>query len=128
MLCLSKRQTQHPQQNNMTNVNIPLKRWMQHAIQASNGSSAYLVSSLQIAISLSDQICDAEELSEVGLSSGLDSLPPPFPISCVDWADCVTVSLKCSDEVNECESLHPLPFANGSEGAFEENGECEPCR
>ena len=61
----------------------------------------------------------------MGLSSGLDSLPPLFPISCVDWADCVTVRLKSSDELNECELLHPLPFANGSGEAFGENGKCD---
>eukprot|EP00804_Cyclotella_cryptica_P019506 CCRYP_006657-RA/>CCRYP_006657-RA protein AED:0.02 eAED:0.02 QI:170/1/1/1/1/0.75/4/900/1170 len=79
---------------------IPLRRWIQGARNDSGSSvlsSAYLACSLRIAISLTEQVGDAEELSAVGLSNGLVSLPPPFPVSCIDWADCVTVTLKSSE-------------------------------
>eukprot|EP00804_Cyclotella_cryptica_P021186 CCRYP_001485-RA/>CCRYP_001485-RA protein AED:0.02 eAED:0.02 QI:1/1/1/1/1/1/2/1352/1114 len=98
----------------MITTTFPLRRWIKRAteLQGSNHghpiTQAYLATSLRIAISLADQISDAEELlSAVGLSSGLESLPPPFPVACVDWADCVTVGLKLSSD--DSELLRSLP-------------------
>lgn len=79
-----------------------LRQWINRATksQGIDGcnplTQPYLAAALRIAISLSEQISAAEELSAVGLSSGLDSLPPPFPTGCVDWADFITIGLKSS--------------------------------
>eukprot|EP00804_Cyclotella_cryptica_P026389 CCRYP_020284-RA/>CCRYP_020284-RA protein AED:0.07 eAED:0.07 QI:0/0.5/0.2/1/1/1/5/346/1279 len=87
---------------------IPLKHWIKVALESSsigNGaaalSPAYFASALRIAIDLTRQISDVEQLSDSGLFHGIASLPPPFPVACIDWADCITVSLKPHDEIGE---------------------------
>lgn len=93
---------------------IPLRSWIKRATEIQgicNGkplTQAYLATSLRIAVSLTEQISEAEELHAAGRSSSLDSLPPPFPVSFIDWADCVTVGLKLSSCDNEF--LRSLPI------------------
>jgi hypothetical protein len=76
-------------------TNITLKQWIA-SVQLNNNdiSSEYTAAALRIAIALSEQIIHAEELSDAA------TLPPPFPISCIDWAECITVTLN-EDDVNE---------------------------
>jgi hypothetical protein len=93
---------------------IPLRSWIERAteIQGINHGKpltpAYLATSLRIAISLSEQISEAEELYAAGLSNSLDSLPPPFPVAHIDWADCITVGLTLSS--CDIEFLRSLPI------------------
>eukprot|EP00804_Cyclotella_cryptica_P005299 CCRYP_015795-RD/>CCRYP_015795-RD protein AED:0.06 eAED:0.06 QI:0/1/0.8/1/0.75/0.6/5/465/1505 len=88
---------------------IPLRRWIKGALDEENVcgalSTAYVKSSLRIALSLAQQIHNVEQPSNVGLSCGLDSLPPPFPVACIDWADCVTIGLKSTNP--PCNLHHP---------------------
>eukprot|EP00804_Cyclotella_cryptica_P024015 CCRYP_020056-RA/>CCRYP_020056-RA protein AED:0.21 eAED:0.21 QI:0/1/0.88/1/0.37/0.33/9/2200/1156 len=87
-------------------TSLPLKHWIKGALESSSIgkgtaalSPAYFASALRIAIDLTRQISDAEDLSDSGLFHGIASLPPPFPVACVDWADCITVSLKPHDDI-----------------------------
>eukprot|EP00804_Cyclotella_cryptica_P019033 CCRYP_014451-RE/>CCRYP_014451-RE protein AED:0.24 eAED:0.37 QI:0/0/0/1/0/0/2/0/860 len=90
---------------------IPLKEWIKGALERSkdsvgnSGSSTvpptYITSALQIAVSLTQQVSNSEELLKSGLFDGVASLPPPFPASCIDWADCITVHLKPTEQIPE---------------------------
>eukprot|EP00804_Cyclotella_cryptica_P029852 CCRYP_010780-RC/>CCRYP_010780-RC protein AED:0.08 eAED:0.08 QI:0/0.8/0.66/1/0.8/0.66/6/45/1317 len=68
---------------------IPLKHWIKEALETS--SAGYLS----------------------GLFPGIASeLPPPFPVSCINWADCITVCLKPQEGTHDHdESLLPFPAA-----------------
>lgn len=93
-------------------VNIPLRQWIKGALKVSEDrgslSSAYLNSSLRIAVFITKQIREAENPSS--LLNALDVLPPPFPVTCMDWADCVTVNLNSGDQ--------SLPFDSDGVGAI----------
>lgn len=92
---------------------IPLREWIKGAqglVNIGTGSEttdnkiaqAYLASSLQIAVSLSSQLCSAEELAEFGIS---DALP-----SCsVDWAERITVHLHAGNDNDGGYSLFSQP-------------------
>ena len=86
---------------------IPLKVWIKTALDDSNNNiSTYLSNSLRIAVALAEQVCCAEEFGagQTELNATRYSLPPPFPSSCVDWADCVSVTLRPevgADHTNE---------------------------
>ena len=76
----------------MTTTTVPFRQWMDKALQheSSNNLSPECISAaLRIAISLAEQV----DSSEDGV------LSPPFPMSRVDWADCIEVSLKTSDNL-----------------------------
>eukprot|EP00804_Cyclotella_cryptica_P002686 CCRYP_009601-RA/>CCRYP_009601-RA protein AED:0.04 eAED:0.04 QI:400/1/1/1/0.8/0.66/6/302/1357 len=96
---------------------IPLKHWIKEALETSSAgylvSQAYIESALRIAIALTQQISDAEDSSKSGLFPGIASeLPPPFPVSCINWADCITVCLKPQEDTHDHdESLLPFPAA-----------------
>lgn len=72
-------------------------------------SISCLSSSLRIAIHLTQQIIDIEELSKVGLSSGLESLPSPRNTSCRDWVNCIVVGVNTYDEIDS------IPLQEASE-------------
>ena len=74
---------------------LSLTEWVDGAVGRGDDplTPAYLASALRIAKHLTEQIGDAEELSKVGLSSGLDSLPLPYPYTCQNWADCIKVNI-----------------------------------
>ena len=73
---------------------LSLKKWVNSAVGRADNplTPTYLASALRIAKCLTEQIGDAEELSKVGLSSGLESLPLPYPYTCLDWADCININ------------------------------------
>eukprot|EP00804_Cyclotella_cryptica_P007107 CCRYP_014514-RA/>CCRYP_014514-RA protein AED:0.02 eAED:0.01 QI:0/1/0.8/1/1/1/5/397/1398 len=105
---------------------IPLKQWIQGALECSQPdddddddnnnnistvalSPAYLTNALRIALALTQQISDVEE-SSTSQSSCCDDvvtcLPPPFPVACIDWADCITVRCCCSSSKEPNDEKH----------------------
>jgi hypothetical protein len=93
---------------------LSLRPWIRGALGGDDTNPltpAYLFSALRIAINLTGQIVDAEELSDVGLVDGLHSLPLPFPLTtCLDWAECITVDLQSDD------GLESASFSQGPDG------------
>eukprot|EP00956_Cyclotella_meneghiniana_P019133 scaffold32530_cov44-Cyclotella_meneghiniana.AAC.6 len=79
-----------------TATNTPIRQWMAKAFQVqSNGglSPEFIAAALRIAISLTKQVANHNvEASEDG------ALPPPFPVSCIDWTDSVEVVLSASGD------------------------------
>ena len=73
---------------------IPLKQWIKHALRCVGGKSAspaYLESAIRIAISLTDQLIQAEKMARYGITEKLEQLS----IASADrWADFVMVRLK----------------------------------
>jgi len=89
-------------------VTLSLRGWMKGALKGEGDkppSPSYLQSSLRIAIHLAQQIHDAEELSSVGLSSGLESLPSCSPGSNL-LAESITVGVSRVDD--------PIPLCKPS--------------
>eukprot|EP00804_Cyclotella_cryptica_P014201 CCRYP_005628-RA/>CCRYP_005628-RA protein AED:0.02 eAED:0.02 QI:105/1/1/1/1/1/2/1150/1171 len=86
---------------------IPLRQWIKGALDSSGSSnnsviseastSSYLTACLKIAISLTEQIGNAEKLEDLGVSREIDLLPAS---AIQDWAEFVWIRLKkshCND-------------------------------
>eukprot|EP00956_Cyclotella_meneghiniana_P001034 scaffold1241_cov52-Cyclotella_meneghiniana.AAC.2 len=93
----------------MTSLTLSLRGWMKGALKGEDEppSPPCLKSSIRIAIHLAQQIHEAEELSNVGLSSGLESLPSCSPGSPL-LAESVTVGVSRIDD--------PIPLWSSSRG------------
>lgn len=75
-----------------TNATASIRQWMDKTLQlqSKNGlSQEYIAAALQIAISLTEQV--KKSCSE---DSGL---PPPYPMSRIDWTDSIEVSFEKRD-------------------------------
>ena len=79
----------------VSTTTLSLKEWIKGAVGGGDNplTPAYLAAALRVAKYLTEQIGDAEELSAVGLSSGVDSLPLPYPYTCYSWSECIAVDV-----------------------------------
>lgn len=109
---------------------MPLRMWIKDALKTIKNSSSlsksesnpilskyFIIPSLEIALSLANQVCDAQEMTRASQKArGVRGYYSYLPTSIYDWADHVIVqfpSISNSDE--EVLNLEPLALTSGNE-------------
>ena len=92
----------------------PIRQWMAKALQVQSIyglSPEFIAAALRIAISLTEQVANHNvEASDHG------ALPPPFPVSFIDWTDSVEVALSEGDDDDLLLDLPGWETESGADG------------